>query len=91
MFVGHLLLLLLQIIKLFGQQTGDVRLDKFGVNPKGEGRLDIFLTDWISICYEEFNHTAATVACRQMGYCRHSSFEKATECKSKYVINIQYN
>ena len=91
MFVGHLLLLLLQIIKLSAHQTGDVRLDKFGVDANGEGRLDIFLTDWISVCHEEFNNITATVACRQMGYCGHSRFKMATECKSKYVINIQYN
>ena len=79
------------MIKLSGHQTGDVRLDKFGVDANGEGRLDIFLTDWISVCHEQFNNITATVACRQMGYCRHSRFKMATECKSKYVINIQYN
>ena len=92
--LGVLFLQLLQIGKLRGQQCGDVRLDVYGVpqtnHPElhGLSRLEIFRTHWIPVCYEQFDYIAATVACRQMGYCGIPTIEEGSNCK--FVNNIQY-
>ena len=79
------LLQFLLISRVVCQQNGDVRLNQNGDFKKYYGILEVFLTEaseFIPVCYDQFNDGAAAAACRQLGYCIHDGYRPGTKLEN---------
>ena len=67
------------------QTNGDLRLIDNGITNRdyNEGRLQVYINgQWGNVCDDNFDITAATTACRQLGY--ESATDFTTHTNDRY-------